>query len=77
MSEPIPDPNPIDKPDTASEPLREDEFIGTTGDEDSAWEEDDAQWGADEDPLKDVDELQIENRIDTADQELPTDPDLD
>lgn len=33
--------------------------------------------GADEDPLKDVDELQIENRIDTADQELPTDPDLD
>lgn len=45
MSQPIPDPNPIDNPDTASEPLREDEFIGTTGDEDSAWEEDDAQWG--------------------------------
>ena len=49
------------------EPLCEDEFIGTTGDEDSAWEEEHAQWGADEDPLEDVAELEPSSRIDTAD----------
>ena len=45
MTQPIPDPNPLDTPEAAGDTFREDDLIETTGAEDSAWEEDDAQWG--------------------------------
>ena len=51
MARPIPDPNPIDVPGASGDAFREDELIGTTGDEDFAWEEGDAQGGEDADPL--------------------------
>lgn len=60
MTQPIPDPNPLDTPDAADEAFREDELIETTGDEDSAWEEDDAQWGEDADPLRHPEEADVE-----------------
>ena len=60
MTQPIPDPNPLDNPEASDDTFREDELIGTTGDEDSAWEEDDAQWGADEDPLTHPEEADVE-----------------
>ena len=47
MTQPIPDPNPLDNPEAAGDTFREDDLIETTGAEDSAWEEDDAQWGED------------------------------
>ena len=60
MTQPIPDPNPLDTPEAADQPFREDELIETTGDEDSAWEEDDAQWGEDADPLRHPEEADVE-----------------
>ena len=52
IPDPIPDPNPIDDPEVQDEILGRDEFSETTGEEDDAWEEDDAQWGQEDDPLK-------------------------
>ena len=40
MTQPIPDPNPLDNPEAAGDTFREDDLIETTGAEDSAWEED-------------------------------------
>lgn len=60
MTQPIPDPNPLDNPEAAGDTFREDDLIETTGAEDSAWEEDDAQWGEDADPLKHPEEADIE-----------------
>lgn len=60
MTQPIPDPNPLDNPEAAGDTFREDDLIDTTGAEDSAWEEDDAQWGEDADPLKHPEEADIE-----------------
>ncbi|WP_112234811.1 hypothetical protein [Kocuria sp. BT304] len=60
MTQPIPDPNPLDTPEAAGDTFREDDLIETTGAEDSAWEEDDAQWGEDADPLKRPEEADVE-----------------
>ena len=60
MTQPIPDPNPLDNPEAAQDTFREDELIETTGAEDSAWEEDDAQWGEDADPLRHPEEADVE-----------------
>ena len=38
MTQPIPDPNPLDNPEAAGDTFREDDLIETTGAEDSAWE---------------------------------------
>ncbi|MDO4918814.1 hypothetical protein [Kocuria sp.] len=60
MTQPIPDPNPLDNPEAVEDTFREDELIETTGDEDSAWEEDAAQWGEDADPLRRPEEADVE-----------------
>lgn len=75
MTQPIPDPNPLDDPEVQNEILGKDEFSETSGGEDDAWEEDDAQWGQDDDPLKhpeDADARQL-----TDDEDLMVEPGTD
>ncbi|WP_406018027.1 hypothetical protein OH783_06185 [Kocuria rhizophila] len=64
MTQPIPDPNPLDDPEVQDQILGKDEFAQTSGDEDDAWEEDDAQWGQDADPLKNPEEADVRQLAD-------------
>ena len=78
MTQPIPDPNPLDDPEVHNELLGKDEFSETSGDEDDAWEEDDAQWGQDDDPLKHPEGADARQLADDEDLmvEPGTDPEL-
>ncbi|HBH55418.1 MAG TPA: hypothetical protein DDY46_01890 [Kocuria sp.] len=64
MTQPIPDPNPLDDPEVQDQILGKDEFAETSGGEDDAWEEDDAQWGQDADPLKHPEEADVRQLAD-------------